>query len=55
MAILILLNVIHWENKLIVSCLLDKYKSNDVCKKMDKAFDGVIEEFNNKRHSDNAE
>ena len=54
-AILTLLNVIHWENKLIVSCLLDKDKSHDVCKKMDKAFDGVIEEFNNKYHSDNAE
>ena len=54
-AILTLLNVIHWENKVIVSCLLDKDKSDDVRKKMDEAFDGAIEEFNNKFHSDNAE
>ena len=54
-AILKLLNVIHWENKVIVSCILDKYKSDDVRKKMDEAFDGVIEEFNNKCHSDHAE
>ena len=54
-AILTLLNVIHWENKVIVSCILDKYKSDDVRKKMDEAFDGVIEEFNNKCHSDNTE
>ena len=54
-AILTLLNVIHWENKVIVSCLLDKDKSDDVRKKMDEAFDGVIEEFNNKCHSDHAE
>ena len=54
-AILTLLNVIHWENKLIVSCLLDKDKSHDVCEKMDKVFDGTIEEFNNKHFSDNAE
>ena len=37
-AILKLLNVIHLENKVIVSCLLDKDKSHDVCKKMDKVF-----------------
>ena len=54
-AILTLLNVIHWENKLIVSCILDKDKSDDVRKKMDEAFDGAIEEFNNKCNSDNAE
>ena len=54
-AILTLLNVIHWENKVIVSCILDKDKSDDVRKKMDEAFDGVIEEFNNKCHSDHAE
>ena len=54
-AILTLLNVIHWENKVIVSCFLDKDKSRDVCKKMDEALDGVIEEFNNKCHSDHAE
>ena len=54
-SILKLLNVIHWENKVIVSCILDKYKSDDVRKKMDEAFDGVIEEFNNKCHSDNTE
>ena len=54
-AILKLLNVIHWENKVIVSCILDKDKSHDVCKKMDKIFDGAIEEFNNKYHSDHAE
>lgn len=54
-AILTLLNVIHWENKVIVSCLLDKDKSDDVRKKMDEAFDGAIEEFNNKCYSDNAE
>ena len=41
-AILTLLNVIHWENKVIVSCILDKDKSDDVRKKMDEAFDGVI-------------
>lgn len=46
-AILTLLNVIHWENKVIVSCILDKDKSYDVLKKMDEAFDGAIEEFNN--------
>ena len=46
-AILTLLNVIHWENKVIVSCLIDKDKSDDVRKKMDEAFDGAIEEFNN--------
>ena len=46
-AILTLLNVIHWENKVIVSCILDKDKSDDVRKKMDEAFDGAIEEFNN--------
>ena len=49
-AILTLLNVIHWENKVIVSCILDKDKSDDVRKKMDEAFDGAIEEFNNKCH-----
>lgn len=54
-AILTLLNVIHWENKVIVSCILDKDKSYDVRKKMDEAFDGVIEEFNNKCHSDHTE
>ena len=54
-AILTLLNVIHWENKVIVSCLLDKDKSDDVRKKMDEVFDEAIEEFNNKCHSDNAE
>ena len=54
-AILKLLNVIHWENKVIVSCILDKDTSHDVCKKMDKVFDGAIEEFNNKYHSDHAE
>lgn len=46
-AILTLLNVIHWENKVIVSCILGKDKSDDVRKKMDEAFDGAIEEFNN--------
>ena len=54
-AILRLLNVIHWENKVIVSCMIGKDKSDSVCKSMDKAFDEVIEEFNNKYHSDNAE
>ena len=54
-AILKLLNVIHWENKVIVSCLLEKDKSDDVRKKMDEVFDGAIEEFNNKCHSDHAE
>ena len=54
-AILKLLNVIHWENKLIVSCLLEKDKSDAVRKDMDKVFDGAIEEFNNKCHSDHAE
>ena len=54
-AILTLLNVIHWENKLIVSCLLDKDNSDAVRKYMDKVFDGAIEEFNNKCNSDHAE
>ena len=54
-AILTLLNVIHWENKVIVSCILDKDKAKSVCKDMDKVFDGAIEEFNNKCHSDSAE
>ena len=54
-AILKLLNVMHWENKLIVSCMLGKYKSDSVRKDMDKVFDEVIEEFNNKCHSDHAE
>ena len=54
-AILKLLNVIHWENKVIVSCLLGKSKSDDVREKMDEVFDGAIEEFNNKCHSDHAE
>ena len=53
--ILKLLNVIHWENKVIVSCLLEKDKADSVRGSMDKAFDEVIEEFNNKCHSDNAE
>ena len=50
-----LLNVIHWENKLIVSCILDKDNSDAVRKYMDKVFDGAIDEFNNKCHSDHAE
>ena len=54
-AILKVLNVIHWENKVIVSCLLGKDKSKAVCNDMDEVFDGTIEEFNNKCHSDNAE
>ena len=54
-AILKLLNVIHWENKVIVSCLLEKDKSYYVRKSMDKVFDGAIEEFNNKCNSDHAE
>ena len=54
-AILKLLNVIHWENKLIVSCLLYKDKADSVHKDMDKVFDEVIEEFNNKYHSDHSE
>lgn len=54
-AILTLLNVIHWENKVIVSCILDKDKSKDVRKNMDKVFDDVINDFNNNMHSDNAE
>ena len=47
-AILKLLNVIHWENKLIVSCVPNKDNSDAVRKYMDKVFDGAIEEFNNK-------
>ena len=54
-AILKLLNVIHWENKVIVSCLLDKDKSEAVRNDMDKVFDGAIEEFNNKFHSGHTE
>lgn len=54
-AILTLLNVIHWENKVIVSCILGKYKSDSVCKSMDKVFDEAIEEFNNKCHSGHTE
>ena len=53
--ILRLLNVIHWENKVIVSCFLDKDKFESVRKDMDKVFDSAIEEFNNKCHSDHAE
>ena len=55
MTILKLLNVIHWENKVIVSCLLGKDKSKAVRNDMDKVFVDVIEEFNNKCHSDNVE
>ena len=54
-AILKLLNVIHWENKVIVSCLLGKDKSDSIRNSMDEVFDEVIEEFNNKCHSDHAE
>ena len=54
-AILKLLNVIHWENEVIVSCILGKDKSKAVRNDMDKVFDGAIEEFNNKYHSDHAE
>ena len=54
-AILKLLNVIHWENKVIVSCMLEKDKADSVCNSMDKAFDCVAEEFNNKYHSDHTE
>ena len=54
-AILKLLNVIHWENKIIVSCLLGKDKSKAVRNDMDKVFDGAIEEANNKYRSDHAE
>lgn len=53
--ILKLLNVIHWENKIIVSCMLGKDKSDSVCKSMDKAFNEAIDGFNNKCHSDHAE
>ena len=53
--ILKLLNVIHWENKVIVSCLLEKDKAVSVCNSMDEAFDCVAEEFNNKCNSDHAE
>ena len=53
--ILKVLNVIHWENKVIVSCLLKKDEADSVRNSMDKAFDEVIEEFNNKNHSDHAE
>lgn len=53
--ILKLLNVIHWENKVIVSCMLGKDKSDSICKGMDEAFDEAIEEFNNKHYSDHAE
>ena len=42
-AILELLNVIHWENKVIVSCMLGKDKSDSVRKSMDEVFDGSIE------------
>ena len=54
-AILTLLNVIHWENKIIVSCMLEKDKSDSIRKSMDKAFYEVIEELNNKCHSDSSE
>ena len=54
-AILKLLNVINWENKVIVSCLFEKDKAVSVCNSMDEAFDCVAEESNNKCHSDNAE
>ena len=54
-AILKLLNVMHWENKVIISCLLEKDKADSICNSMDETFDGVAEEFNNKNHSDYAE
>ena len=50
-AILTLLNVIHLENKVIVSCLFEKDKAVSFCNSMDEAFDCVAEEFNNKCHS----
>ena len=53
--ILALLNVIHWENKIIVSCLLEKDKADSACNSMDKALNELIKEFNNKNHSDYAE
>ena len=53
--ILKLLNVIHWENKIIVSCMLGKDKSKDIRNAMDKVFDETLEEFNNECHSDHAE
>ena len=53
--ILELLIVIHWENKVIVSCLLEKGKADSVHKDMDKVFDGAIEEFNNKCRSGSTE
>ena len=53
--ILKLLNVIHWENKIIVSCMLKKDKTDDMLEKMDKAFYDAIDKFNNKCHSDHAE
>lgn len=52
MAILKLLNVIHWENKVIVSCMLDKEKSKDICEKMDKILNDVIDDFNNMQTND---
>ena len=53
--ILKLLNVIHWENKVIVSCMLKKDKTDDMLEKMDKAFHDAIDKFNNKCHSDHEE
>ena len=51
-AILKLLNVIHWENKVIVSCLLEKDKADEILGKFDKEFDNIV---SNKHHSDHAE
>ena len=53
--ILKMLNVIHWENKVIVSCLLGKDKSDSIRNAMDKVLDETMEEFNNKCHSEHAE
>ena len=52
MAILKLLNVIHLENEIIISCLFEKDKADEILGKFNKEFDDI---FSNKCHSDHAE
>ena len=51
-AILRLLNVIHLENEIIISRLLEKDKADEILGKFDKEFDNIV---SNKHHSDHAE
>ena len=51
-AILRLLNVIHLENEIFISRLLEKDKADEILGKFDKEFDNIV---SNKHHSDHAE